>query len=133
MPLAGYSASRSRRDVCLGPATRSAAHSGLFHRGLAQGGPSIEKCAIVRGVRRKNPLPPRERKGFRYCREVSTRTSPDHVEGLVMGGDDLRHRGPWRGSYAITKHQLDDPYWIDHMADKEWVDIEDFAEAPRIA
>lgn len=37
------------------------------------------------------------------------------------------------GRYAITRHRLDDPYWEAHMADKEWVDIADFAEALRIA
>jgi hypothetical protein len=28
---------------------------------------------------------------------------------------------------------LREKWWIDHMAEKEWVDIEDFAEALRVA
>jgi hypothetical protein len=33
------------------------------------------------------------------------------------------------GSYTISKDRLSDPYWLDHMSEKEWVDIGDFAEA----
>jgi hypothetical protein len=41
------------------------------------------------------------------------------------------------GTYAITKHRLweneDRHGWIEHMAGKGWVDLQDFAEALRLA
>jgi hypothetical protein len=36
-------------------------------------------------------------------------------------------------SYSIARHRLDDPYWLDHMTEKEWVDVDDFAAALHIA
>jgi hypothetical protein len=72
----------------------------------------------------------------------------------MMSPNKFRHRGQrlhpiiWQGSqwavttygieardgtYAITKDRLSDPHWIDHMAEKEWVNIEDFAQALRLA
>jgi hypothetical protein len=37
------------------------------------------------------------------------------------------------GRYAIPCDRLREDGWIMHMAEKEWVDLEDFAEALRIA
>ena len=35
------------------------------------------------------------------------------------------------GTYAIAR-TIHDPYWPTHMAEKEWCDVDDFAEALRI-
>jgi hypothetical protein len=37
------------------------------------------------------------------------------------------------GSYTIRKDRLDDPYWIEHMSEKEWVNVPDFADALKVA
>jgi hypothetical protein len=36
-------------------------------------------------------------------------------------------------TYAIPRDRLGEPWWLEHMAEKEWVDLDDLAEALRIA
>ncbi len=43
----------------------------------------------------------------------------------VFGVENLT--GP--ASYDISKAALGHPWWVDHMADKRWVNVNDFREA----
>ena len=35
--------------------------------------------------------------------------------------------------YSIGRDRLFEPFWFDHLAEKDWTDLEDFAEALRLA